>query len=431
MLVNCSGGLFVGIEGYAGLAHSRRLPGATLDASKLFDFFSRAAPAAHWRCLVENVVQRPSRTAIFSAFDEMVRRVPPQQFGLFHFAGHAVATRTGLVLSAADFKASLPHETGLPLRRLFELVKEKSKPRAKFLFLLDCCRLGSSNAAQEDIPPNVCLVHGSPHGRPTFESRAGGIFTGAFFEALRSVGGMQGSTQARSCNALTVLNRTCEFLPHERYSNLEEPDFAGFRPEWLELPLVTEDYLDSSAGAYPEAHLNGTESSEESLIRFHTSIEQQLRLWLDVPSTAPLGVSLIRLDEELSLKVGLKPQGHLRATLLVERLLNGFPDCFESLALTWPSQMPLTLFDALHNPQWGSDRIQSPDGDLCLRWPNRAGGESTKGEAWISATDGVTSMEIRCVSREGSSLPLVYLLPSLPPFFDRARRLRCNSETST
>jgi hypothetical protein len=419
----CRAGLFIGVDQYTHLPEAQWLRRAAADASALCSYFRQACPGGKWQLLIDDGTRRPTRVALIEALHSFARQTERDHAGLLYFAGHAVSRSEGLILAPCDFRPRLAQDTGLPLRRALEILKQKPHATKPFLVLLDCCRDGIQEALADDIPPNICVLYACSRGQATAEGRQGGVLTQAVLKSLAEFAHDGAGSAAWSVQAL--YRRLSQHVLSHYWSPAPVPELCGSRAERIDLPIAPGPLAGGLRQA-PVCLLEGRSDSSTKLVDWYHHVGREYLSWLGHPPNGELSQHLLgqylSFQEEPRLLTARLPADtvHWTSRQFLEHLLNRHTHAFERLVLVWPRDLDPLIFSPLKNLFPGGDWVRGPEGTFALTWRNKHRLGEYRGQVWVDLPSKErTLVRLTCQNGEARAFPLTYLLPSLGEMYDR------------
>jgi len=99
---------------------------------------------------------------------------------------------------------------------------------------------------------------------------------------------------------------------------------------------------------------------------------------------------------------------------LLQEILNRYPSVFDFLRFEWEGEVRPQQVHHLFAKQEGAEWIAAPDGDQGVRWSNKVGEMTSRGQAWwLELSSHKTVVHIECINRDGDNLSLSFLRPSV------------------
>jgi len=350
--ITCETGLFVGIDEYRHLKKDEWLRKAQDDARLLYSYFTRVEGNGPWILFEESGRKRLIRLTLIEEVTQWIEQVPEGKAGLFYFAGHAQGDTQGLVLAATDFKPAVPFDSGLPLRRLFELFRRAAVRGKRFVVILDCCRDGIEvPLSADDVPANVSIIYACPLGAKVSEhANMGGALTRVIEKILRDAS-RRGETR------LSLYELNCR-TAHALSVDVRAPDpvheLHGSHAEHIVLPMAPaqeEEVADPARS--PEIRLEGFNLPPQHLDLAIDQIRAAYVAWFDrnrddeAKRTEWVASRVLAKESQDSkrLQVILPNTAYpLKPRVLLTSLLSEFPSHFHHLVVTWDRPMDPDLF---------------------------------------------------------------------------------------
>lgn len=427
--------MFIGINKYPRLREERQLVAAERDALRLYQYFVSAQVSGPLEAIVETTTWRPTRSNILSKFSKFVAAVPANTSALIYFAGHGFSLNNGLVLAGCDYVPSIGWDAGVPVRRLFELAKGQWQRNVKFLFFLDCCRSGVVHGIIDDIPANVLITYACSHGQAALEDQTGGLLTSALLSTIEEIASTSGVPQDSAvCGFHQILDRL-----QEQYIGItRNPDthieVIGERADFFKFPLVlTQSVVKPTHG--PRCIISGAVSNDGTINDQIRDLQATVRLWSGLRSGDDsikewLSRTVVWNTESRELSVVLQAIGPFASgAVLLQELLNRFHTIFDTLRIEWPININLNLLRSAFHGRNGTAWIETPDGDIGMRWNNAAGGNQTSGQGWLlERSEFKTVLHIECRNELGDPLSLSYLQPSIIEIYQLLNSLKGNHQ---
>lgn len=181
----CKAGLFVGVSEFD---HYKNLPSARQDALNLLSYFVDASPDGDWRTNLRSEGDLDGRADLMVLIREWIQSkdtVPERSGGLLSFSSHGFVDESRLVLATSDTRPQNEFDTGIALRRIFEMCAKRLGDGSSFLIIFDCCNQGQHIfVCPDDVPPNVNLFIASAGTSIALSSSDGGQFTKSFIRSL-------------------------------------------------------------------------------------------------------------------------------------------------------------------------------------------------------------------------------------------------------
>jgi Caspase domain len=450
MSVMCEHGLFVGVDRYSKLARDQWLTHAAADTVYLHDYFRRARPEGDWRVLSTKGSKVPKRVDILSALYELVEHVPKGQTGLFYFSGHASVSTSGLVLKSYDTHDVFPNDTGLPLARAMEILKSQASANKRFFVVLDCCREGISQAAADNLPPNVCVLYACQPGNSAYEMTNGGILTRSIIESLEAIAL---ETRDKACSIRSLCNRLGRQLFTWRPSSALTFELYGNWADQIYLPVACRNGVPGTEQRTgPSAVLRYCFGSKEKFEYALRTLGAAIFNWYGisykskggqnfvnehflVAESIPTGPSIsanrearvahsnIHKVQNYFFEIHI-PDGCARWTSsdFLVHLLNVSMDNPQTLILSWPKLVEFAIFKEFQHVVDGEWQGAGVSTGPSLIWKNTIGSSQYRGLASMSSlVSGKTSVCIACETIDPFEMPLSYLLPTLRDVYDLFR----------
>jgi hypothetical protein len=451
MPLECRYGLFVGVDRYAKLPPSERLPLASVDASALYDYFRRACPRGYWRKLISTRNKAPRQVEILAALMDFVKRVPPREPGLFYFSGHASTSMRGLVLKSYDAYDQFPSDTGLRLARVLEIVKETAGQGKHFLIVLDCCRDSPDKAMADDIPANTCILYASGQGSPAYETSKGGVLTRSLIESLDAAAR---ENRSRLCSMRVVCNRLTRQVFAWRPASALAVELHGNRVDQFLLP-VAQPSVDSQQDSFlgPTTVVRYCFGTEKEYLEGFQTLGARIFHWYGIPHNSKGGREFVRehfetpnrfgAESELS-KSDASPKGmtnYFFQVRMPDRCSQWTSSDFlmhlvetplrvpETIIFHWPYRIDYPVFKELRYAVAG-EWVGGRGDDHALMWTYKRGLQEYRGLAWITVGAADTTVCLRCESLDSHDMPLYYLLPSLRDVYDLLQSIRHSTGAS-
>jgi hypothetical protein len=414
----------VGIDQYAQLPSDKWLQRAGMDACALSEYFQKAHPDGKWGLLVDSSKRLPNRVALVEGLHQLSKRVQKNEAGLFYFAGHAQQTEQGLVLATCDYRPRYPEDTGLALRRVFEILKTKPRVSKRFLVVLDCCRDGCLETLADDIPPNICVIYACNAGQQAHEFAEGGALTQALLRTFKDLVGEVAE------NITHPLHLVYQHLAPQMLvgTSRATPELCGSRADLILLPIVPVIKDPRRALRRPVVFLEARMDSPEKLRERRDSVGRSVLNWLGAPAQEAVQRELLQhylqvRDDENLLRILLPEDSyHWTARHFLEYLLDKWVKTFDQLVLDWPHNLDPAVFRDLKRDFERGDWTQLPDGAHVLNWWNERDRMQFRGQVYVDRINGEgTAIRLTCQNKEARAFPLDYLLPSLGDMFERLR----------
>jgi len=428
----------------------QRLTCASNDAEALRDYFQLALPngsVSHWTTLNRGKRKIPAKQVdVLRAVDSLSRDVPNGGGGLFYFSGHASVSQRGLVLKCYDAHDEFLEYTGLPLTRIFEILKRQAGARKHFLLILDCCRDGGDPAVSDDIPPNVCILYACRHGGTAYESESGGALTRSIIESLAAIAN---ETMAKNCTVRSLCNRLGRELFAWRPSSALSIELYGTWADRFDLPIAGNAKALASNEVFPPSSvLRYGFGSKSELDQGIKAIAAAIFQWYGISYQSAAGSSFVREhlqfptlshrdhladneveDESLEtyvLSVRI-PDGCERwmASEFVVHLLYCLPDIPQTLVLNWRKPVDLSVFKLFEHAIGGEWIGGGAASDTRLCWKHEGPDGRYRGVASVITEGAGTNVVLTCETVDDLyPMPLSYLLPKIQDVFDLFRYVR-------
>lgn len=383
----CVAGMFVGIDDYS--APDRQLMSARKSAVTLRDYFQLAHPEGRWRVFPE-ANEPTNRNEILAAVTEWVKSLGHGEAGVFYYSGHGLISDRGqMVLAARDFKDSIPFDSGIPLRRLYEIVLEHSHPDTWFLFLLDVCREGSCYRP-EATPENVTVVYACEAGKTALERDDSTFFVDSLLDAV----GAGFTVSLKDMQAVSLQSVLAEMRDQEHsvQGRTAQKIQAHGSMDML-LPVK-----DAGPTILPECVLMSRDLKEQALLVLEDEVKACLRSFMEENE------DFVMWQEVGVLNVRLPPTRRLSPGSLVDYTVMRFPRKFDRLTMRWPGKLRHQELRAAG--RFESDYVEQDQG-AALAWSyTPQNGQTYKGEVEIRDWERATEIKIRCRVTSGPYIGL-------------------------
>jgi hypothetical protein len=418
-VIPCVAGLFIGVDRYVNLRNQASLLAASASAARLHSYLKSSFLNGSWELLVESAERVPDRSEIIEAISNWVQAVKDHNAGLLYYAGHGKFTREGLILFPRDFRPSIPFDSGIPLQRIFEIIKIFGNHQAHYTVMVDACRVGRSSSNVIDIPSNVSVIYACQAGSVTAENSKSSLFIGFLLRALNDSETVPLGLllTARLETVVTNLKRELAGSVERNYVNLEVSGAIGS----VLIPVSPLIEVGEFGGSFPECLLKSRPITAETyeLVLKHVA---QCMTEMGIPPGQEDEYILpgdMAFDsssngtKKRSITVRLPPTSRFYPTsALLNLLLSRCHACFETLSLEWSGHIRKGKFYVITGRNKATLSLQT-DGSIYV-WEE----QRCKGQAAISwAGKKRTTVELSCFSSEGFRLGLEWLMPTLDEVF--------------
>jgi Caspase domain len=414
VLYRCRTGLFIGINEYVDYS-DHNLKSAEADASRLHEYFKRACPAGRWELLVDDDARRPLRVEILDAVQRLVVSVGDGEAGLLFCACHAETVQERLVLCCADYRPSVPIQSGIALEVLLELMRVDDHRR--FLVILACCRTGELCRA-DLLPSNVCIIYSCQLGGVSLETANAGFFATSLLNSMDLVASRQGGG-APGCN---VQELHAELEQAKTLAVPSPPEMQGTGAAEIRLPLNSSESPGDRTAVRCAMRSVAINPATASLKR--SQIGDTLMYLMGLPSDHKLRESLLAplfVAEADSSYIEVCFDSHCfrgGAWLPIQHLLHQFPAVFEQLYFVWAGRIRNEMVRKMMGSLDGI-RMTSMGKDMQITWPDGSHNFSVIGMAQLCDNGTSAIASLNCQNREGGVVPLNHLQRSLEMVFKR------------
>jgi hypothetical protein len=343
---------------------------------------------------------------------------------VIYFGGHGCVIKDRLILCPSDFRADLPHDSGIPLQHLFQTLRDR--PDTRFIVLLDCCRRPCCDHEEarlgDDVPPHVTVVYSCRPGDHSYEGQDGGVLARAFEKVIRSA------------HRLPSLPGECLFtdvLRSIRGVKLGSfyPDFEarGGPTDEVSIPVPKHEFSISDRTQHDADSLGHDADSSPKLILTSSRIhdrqrEHRFTLTLALVQKA-WGMSATEINRlrcvgirDKRVRINLPSFGIYGDPAAVVVRTARWCEILEQVEIVWGRKLSEASIRV-----WASqrtDNLQSmPEKKLLANWREN----DRKGQVIFASGRSETTATVQCVTDRGI-LPL-YMLKQLGPIIDTLRRL--------
>lgn len=419
-MFSCSAGLFIGVNVYDNLPESLALRTAETDAAKMCSYFQAAQSTGRWKLFAESSDRLPNRADVLEAIHIWRSTIESGEAGVLYYAGHGVTCNDGLVLAARDFRPSMPFDSGVPLRRILEILSSPLSRASHYVLLLDACRTGNTEQL-EHVPDNVSIIYSCPLGGEALERGPSGVFADLFLEAIAKCEVTivdQARRMATLSSIVTAIERELVGATGAAFQRVD----ARVRPDvLLPLPDNTTAPGEPSGGDFPSSYIRTGELRASARDALYQVILDRLREWH--------GHDLSDLKGLVTGNEFDEPVGHDEAGILSLRLpqrteirpshaflvyiLDQCRSRFDALQMEWAGAVNTSCFRQVA-VKLGLQYEVRDECQSLLVWPN--GG--LRGQAWIWTSANAATVGIGCRTNDGIRVSLEMLMPSLQEVYD-------------
>ena len=419
------------------MRRSRTLRHAAADATILLQYFQNAAPEGDWRDLSGGSESHgPTRREVLAKVHWLASQTSDGEAGLFYFSGHGVGGPKGLMLVPSDYQSDLPHDSGVPLQRVIEILKSAGSGKL-FLLILDCCRSGTELPLEDDVAPNVCILFASEVGESAQQgSRSGGLLTHSLLRCLAS---MAVNAGRRSCSVRDLARQLTRAGPSWW---LLHHQLQGCWADEISLPTTPHGPRPAARVEPASCLLEYRAGTEQEWYELKDAIASELLQWHHLSPKSRSGMALLKEliiadEDESTLSVRLPDGGrHWRPADLLESLLLVHA-ILPKIVFVWQDVVSIEFFrplvDHLRDGRYEEqERFEGPS-EHNISWTNRDNGIDYVGNATITESNGRspsqagagprTLVYLYCVNPLGRRASIRCLLPSLLYVHDLLRYL--------
>jgi hypothetical protein len=433
-LIRCTSGCFFGVNDRVEDHLPGKLKAAYSSALSLQQFFQEAYPEGRWKLHPNSRGQQVSRSQFLAVIHQWVPSVEPESAGILYFAGHGVQCKEDSVLCLTDFDADLPYDTGVPVFRIADIIKKYGHRDARFVLILDACREGEETRDLASIPENIVVVYGCQAGRRSIELTHSSVLIKSLLRVATASEKFLYHNRQYICLARLLQALSTELL-HAPESCLQEVDVNGVHLEDIYLPSVPSSGSGTVPDGWllPKCYLLRSEPSSALFNEISCAVGKGLIEWLGYDNVQLDGILRYgNLDfgsngERISLRLPAL-RHYEKDPSFLDHMLTRCQDIFYLLNFQWYGKVSDTKFRI--SPLFKDCIYTTLNNNQSLVIWNAG---PLKGQALITHAqyplETVTSLDISCQTREGTPMPIEYLMPSLNSiysFFARIQARRHN-----
>ncbi|MEO8657983.1 MAG: caspase family protein [Bryobacteraceae bacterium] len=420
----CKGGVFIGVDRQAVSRSSERLVNTAKDAKRLRDYFEDAYGSAAWRTMPTGS-RPPKRLEFLAAVAQLAHDTPSDSTALVYFSGHAASTDSGLILKLFDTTDAMLYDSGVPLTRLFSILKAQAVTGKQFFVVLDCCRAGLALTLADDVPSNVCVLYACTPGEIAWETDEGGVLTRSILESLRLIALESGS---RSCSVQTLCGRLRREMFAWRPSRAIQIQLGGSNAERIHLPIsVGGEHKRKASADEPRTVLRYSFGTQAAYNTGFSVLAAAIFGWYGIPHDSAAGRSFVRdhiaeATNLLRLDV-LVPRGCVRwgPSEFLAYLLTMSIDAVDTLIVSWSRLIDFAEVKPLQHVVQG-EWTRGPS-EYRLTWKNTLNDQNFRGVATMSQDSDKMIVYITCETSDCYEMPLHNLMPLVPDILDLFRSI--------